>query len=122
MGRKKRAGSKGFGQPRKPTGLSQEFDFDGLLNGDQVLITGPIIDVNKGIDDFYKLVTFKTLARELPSFQQAIDMILTSQTIDLARRRKHEFGEGLLTITPKEYRQIWREVYDTDGALGMRIK
>lgn len=117
MARKKRSGSKGFGQPRKPAGLSQEFDFDGLLNGDQVLITGPIIDVNKGVDDFYKLVTFKALARKLPSFQQAINDVLTPEIIYLARRRKYEYGEGLLTITPKQYRQIWREVYDTDGPL-----
>ncbi len=117
MGKKKRLSSKGFDQSRKPTGVGQGFDFDGLLNGDQVLITGPIIDVTRGIGDFYKLVIFKKIARKLPSFQQAINRVLTPEIIYLARRRKYENGEGLLTITPKEYRQIWGEVYDTDGPL-----
>lgn len=117
MTKKKRSGGKGFGRPTKIPGLNKGFDFDSLLAGRQVLVAGSVIDEVKGIGDFFSLFAYEELSREFPNFYHAIEAIITSELIYLARRRQLEEGYGVLTITPRSYRQQWREVYDSDGDL-----
>lgn len=117
MVKKKRSGGKGFGEPKKTTGLDKGFDFDGLLAGKQVLIAGAVMDEIKGIGDFFSLFAYEELSKRFPSFHYAANTVLTPEIVYLAKRRQLEEGNGLLTLTPKSYRQQWREVYDSDSDL-----
>ncbi len=117
MTKKKRSGGKGFGKPTKIPGLNKGFDFDSLLAGRKALVAGPVIDEVKGIGDFFSLFTYEELSRKFPSFYHVIEAIITSEIIYLARRRQLEEGYGVLTFTPRSYRQQWGKVYDSDGDL-----
>lgn len=117
MAKKKRSGGKGFGKLKKITGWGKGFDFDGLLAGEQVLIAGAVMDEVKRIGDFFSLFAYEELSKRLHGENQEINTVLTPELVYLAKRRQLEEGHGLLTLTPRSYRQQWREVYDSDGDL-----
>jgi hypothetical protein len=117
MAKAKRNGGKGFGKSPKLPGLDKSFDFDGLANGDLVLGANVIAHESKGVGDIFRLLSYGEIAETLPGFKAFIDMASSPALIHLAQRRQLEEGRGLLTLTPRSFRQQWGLADPTDGPL-----
>ncbi|MHC5596161.1 MAG: hypothetical protein ACYTXC_09430 [Nostoc sp.] len=117
MAKLKRSGGEGFGKPSKPPGIDGSFDFEELVNGKQILVANVITDATKGIGDMYTLLTYNDLNDEFSNFRVVIGTAFESSLVNLARRRRLEEGKGLLTLTPKSYRQKWQLADRSDGEI-----
>ncbi|MEH1998121.1 MAG: hypothetical protein V7L00_04985 [Nostoc sp.] len=115
MAKEKRSGGKGFGKPPKPSDIDDSFEFEELVNGKQILVANAITDPVKGIGDMFRLLTYNDLNDEFSNFRVAIGAAFESSLVNLARRRRLEEGKGLLTLTPKSYRQKWKLADKSDG-------
>lgn len=117
MAKAKRSGGKGFGKPPLPPGVDSSFDFEGLINGNRILVANAIVDEVKGVGDFYTLLGYNDLTGNFSSFKPVIDIAFNPANIYLAKRRQLEEGRGMLTLTPKEYRQQWGLADESDGEI-----
>ena len=117
MAKAKRRGGKGFGKTPQVAGIDQSFDFEGLANGNFVLMANVIADESRGVGDIFRLLSYREIAETLPGFKAFIDMASSPDFIDLAKRRQREEGKGLLTLTPRSYRQQCGLADPTDGPL-----
>lgn len=117
MASSKRSGGKGFGKPPLPPGVDRSFDFEGLINGNLILVANAIVDEVKGVGDFYTLLGYNDLTGNLSSFKPVIDLAFNPAHIYLASRRQLEEGRGMLTLTPKGYREQWGLADESDGEI-----
>ena len=117
MASSKRSGGKGFGKPPLPPGVDSSFDFEGLINGNRILVANAIVDEIKGVGDFYTLLGYNDLTGNFSSFKPVIDIAFNPANIYLAKRRQLEEGRGMLTLTPKGYRQQWGLADESDGEI-----
>ena len=117
MASSKRSGGKGFGKPPLPPGVDSSFDFEGLIDGNRILVANAIIDEIKGVGDFYTLLGYKDLTGNFSSFKPVIEIAFNPANIYLAKRRQLEEGRGMLTLTPKGYRQQWGLADESDGEI-----
>ncbi|BAY80234.1 hypothetical protein NIES25_67220 (plasmid) [Nostoc linckia NIES-25] len=117
MGKVKRSGGKGFGKPPKPPDLDSSFDFEELVNGNQILVANVITNEIKGIGDAFTFIKYNDLTNESSDFRSVIATAFDSSLIKLAKRRRIEEGKGLLTLTPKRYRQEWGLSDNSDGEI-----
>jgi hypothetical protein len=117
MAKVNRSGGKGFGKPPKLPYLNSSLDFEELVNGNQILLVNIITDDNKGIGDAFTFIKYNDLAKESSDFRSAIATAFDSSLIRLAKRRRNEEGKGILTLTPKHYRQEWGLSDSSDGEI-----
>jgi len=105
MAKGKRNGGKEFGKPPKSPYLDNSLDFEELVNGNLILVANVITNEIEGIGDAFTFIKYNELTDELSDFRSAIATAFDSSLIKLAKRRRIEEGKGLLTLTPKRYRQ-----------------
>jgi len=117
MAKGKRRGGKGFGKPLKSPHLDSSLNFEELVNGDQILVANVITNEIKGLGDAFTFIKYNELTDELSDFRSAIATAFDSSLIRLAKRRRIEEGKGLLTLTPKRYRQEWGLSDSSDGEI-----
>lgn len=117
MAKVKRTGGEGFGKPPKLPRIDGSFEFEELVNGKQILVANVITDAAKGIGDMFTLLTYDDLNGKFSNFKVPIGTAFESSLVNLARRRRLEEGKGLLTLTPKSYRQKWQISDRSDGEI-----
>lgn len=117
MAKAKRQGGKGFGKPPKPPSLDKSIDIEGVANGKLILVANVIKDDSAGVGDIFTLLTYDDLVGGLTDLKAVVDIASNPSTIYLARRRQLENGEGLLTLTPRGYRQRWGLADESDGEI-----
>ncbi|MEH2461255.1 hypothetical protein [Nostoc sp.] len=79
------------------------------------MVANVITDAAEGIGDMYRLLTYNDLNDEFSNFRVAIGAAFESSLVNLAKRKRLEEGKGLLTLTPKSYRQQWKLADRSDG-------
>lgn len=117
MAKAKRQGGKGFGKRPHPPGVDKSIDVEGMANGQLILITNAIKDDGAGVGDIFTLLTHDDLVGRFTNLKTVVDIASHPSTIYLARRRQLEHGDGLLTLTPREYRQRWGLADASDGEM-----
>ncbi|AFY72709.1 hypothetical protein Syn7502_00554 [Synechococcus sp. PCC 7502] len=117
MGKEKRKAGKGFGKVLIPPNLDKSFDFEELAKGSSILVACVIGQDGVAIADFSICLTYDELISKFEYLKAVTDIVFHPSQIYLARRRQLEHGKGLLTLTPKSYRQACGLADESDGEI-----